>query len=208
MNILTKKITKSDLSFTFLLRNNKSIRKESFNSDIITYEKHKEWFFKKLNNKKDLSLIILDNKTKVGVIRYEQGEFYYEISISILPKYQLLNIGSDALISSEKYLKKAMIISKIKKNNSKSLNFFKKNGYMSISENKKHTLYKVINQLENKRNKYLIDQIQKIRKKNNVNWMDILRIAFESSPNKTRNVFKNIFIADKDVNIISKKLFS
>ena len=208
MNILTKKISKSDLRFTFLLRNNRLIRKQSFNSDVITYEKHKEWFFKKLNNKKNLFFIILNKKTKVGVIRYDKKEFYYEISISILPKYQLLNIGSDALISSENYLKKAMIISNVKKNNTKSLNFFKKNGYMAISENLKHTLYKVVNQTDNKRNKYLIDQIQKIRKKNNVNWMDILRIAFESSPNKTKNVFKNIFAADQNVNIISKKLFS
>jgi ribosomal protein S18 acetylase RimI-like enzyme len=208
MNILTKKISKSDLRFTFLLRNNRLIRKQSFNSDVITYEKHKEWFFKKLNNKKNLFFIILNKKTKVGVILYDKKEFYYEISISILPKYQLLNIGSDALISSENYLKKAMIISSVKKSNTKSLNFFKKNGYMAISENLKHTLYKVVNQTENKKNKYLIDQIQKIRKKNNVNWMDILRIAFESSPNKTKNVFKNIFAADQNVNIISKKLFS
>jgi len=208
MNILTKKISKSDLRFTFLLRNNRLIRKQSFNSDVITYEKHKEWFFKKLNNKKSLFFIILNKKTKVGVILYDKKEFYYEISISILPKYQLLNIGSDALISSENYLKKAMIISNVKKNNTKSLNFFKKNGYMAISENLKHTLYKVVNQTENKKNKYLIDQIQKIRKKNNVNWMDILRIAFESSPNKTKNVFKSIFTADQNVNIISKKLFS
>lgn len=208
MNILTKKISKSDLRFTFLLRNNRLIRKQSFNSDVITYEKHKEWFFKKLNNKKSLFFIILNKKTKAGVILYDKKEFYYEISISILPKYQLLNIGSDALISSENYLKKAMIISNVKKNNTKSLNFFKKNGYMAISENLKHTLYKVVNQTENKKNKYLIDQIQKIRKKNNVNWMDILRIAFESSPNKTKNVFKSIFAADQNVNIISKKLFS
>ena len=208
MNILTKKISKSDLRFTFLLRNNRLIRKQSFNSDVITYEKHKEWFFKKLDNKKDLFFIILNKKAKVGVIRYDKKEFYYEISISILPKYQSLNVGSDALIRSENYLKKAMIISKVKKSNSKSLNFFKKNGYMMISENLKHTLYKVVNQTDNKRNKYLIDQIQKIRKKNNVNWMDILRIAFESSPNKTKNVFKNIFTADQNVNIISKKLFS
>ena len=54
----------------------------------------------------------------------------------------------------------------------------------------------------------MINQIQEIRKKNNVNWMDILRIAFESSPHKTKKVFKNIFKDDKSINAISKKLFS
>ena len=38
----------------------------------------------------------------------------------------------------------------------------------------------------NKKNKYLkiIDQIEKVRKKNNVNWMDILRVAYSSNPKK------------------------
>ena len=38
----------------------------------------------------------------------------------------------------------------------------------------------------------IIDDIQNIRKKNNVNWMDILRIAFTHAPEETREVFKRI----------------
>ena len=52
-------------------------------------------------------MIILKNKSKLGCIRYEKKEFYYKISISILPKYQSLNIGSEALSKSETILKKA-----------------------------------------------------------------------------------------------------
>ena len=69
-------------------------------------------------------------------------------------------------------------------------------------------LYKVIDNKQLRKNNKLIDQIQQIRKKNNVNWMDILRIAFESSPNRTSKVFKNIFKDDKNINLISRKLFS
>ena len=54
----------------------------------------------------------------------------------------------------------------------------------------------------------IIDEIEKVRTRNNVNWMDILRIAFESSPERTKKVFKNIFIDDKHINELSKKLFS
>ena len=41
-----------------------------------------------------------------------------------------------------------------------------------------------------KKNKYLkiIDQIEKVRKKNNVNWMDILRVAYSSDPKKTASI--------------------
>lgn len=208
MKILIKKVLKSDLNFTFLLRNNKSIRKKFFNSNIISINEHKVWFLKKIKNKKDLFLVIIKDKNKIGTIRYDKKEFYYEISISLLPKYQSKNIGSEALKASEKILKKGMILSNIKKNNPMSLKFFINNGYSILSKDKKIILYKVLNNQELAKNNKLIDQIQQIRKKNNVNWMDILRIAFESSPDKTKKVFKNIFIDDKSINAISKKLFS
>jgi len=208
MKILIKKVSKSDLNFTYLLRNSKSIRKNFFNSNIISKPEHKTWFLKTIKNKKNLFLIILKNKSKLGCIRYEKNEFYYKISISILPKYQSLNIGSEALNKSEKILKKAIVISSVKKNNIKSLNFFLKNGYSILSKNKIYTLYKVLDNKQIIKNNRIINQIQEIRKKNNVNWMDILRIAFESSPNRTKGVFKNIFKDDKSINALSRKLFS
>ena len=101
-----------------------------------------------------------------------------------------------------------MVVSKIKKNNKKSLSFFLKNHYSILLNNSNLILYKVLNNKELEKNNKLINQIQQIRKKNNVNWMDILRIAFESSPERTKKVFKNIFIDDKHINELSKKLFS
>ena len=208
MKIFIKKVLKSDLNFTFLLRNNKLIRKNFFTSNIISINEHKDWFLKKIKNKKDLFLIIMKDQHKIGTIRYDKKEFYYEISISILPKYQSQNVGSEALKASENIVKKGMILSNIKKSNTKSLKFFIKNGYSVLSKDKKIILYKVLNNQQLVRNTKLIDKIQQIRKKNNVNWMDILRIAFESSPDKTKKVFENIFADDKSINNISKKLFS
>ena len=208
MKIFIKKVSKSDLNFTYLLRNNRSIRKNFFNSKFVPIEEHKAWLLKLLKNKKDLLFIVVKNKSKIGCIRYVKNEFYYNISISILPKYQSLNIGSEALRKTEKILKKTMIISKIKKNNLKSLKFFLKNGYSILSKNKINTLYKVIDNKQLYKNNKLIGQIQEIRKKNNVNWMDILRIAFESSPERTKGVFRNIFKDDKSINALSRKLFS
>ena len=34
----------------------------------------------------------------------------------------------------------------------------------------------------------IIDQIENIRSKNNVNWMDILRIAYENDPKKLQKL--------------------
>lgn len=52
----------------------------------------------------------------------------------------------------------------------------------------------------------IIDEIQKIRNKNNVNWMDILRIAFTYAPEETRKIFKRITNDDNLINELSKQL--
>ena len=59
-----------------------------------------------------------------------------------------------------------------------------------------------------KKNKYLkiIDQIEKVRKKNNNNWMDILRVAFASSPKKTVKIMSKIYKQDKNIINLAKKL--
>ena len=38
-----------------------------------------------------------------------------------------------------------------------------------------------------------INTIQKIRAKNNKNWMGLLKIAFESNPKQTKEIIKKIF---------------
>lgn len=52
----------------------------------------------------------------------------------------------------------------------------------------------------------IINDIQNIRKKNNVNWMDILRIAFTHAPEETREVFKRITSDDNKINELSIEL--
>tara|TARA_B110000285_G_scaffold222441_1_gene276638 strand:+ start:375 stop:575 length:201 start_codon:yes stop_codon:yes gene_type:complete len=52
----------------------------------------------------------------------------------------------------------------------------------------------------------LINQIENIRKKNNKNWMDLLRISFKHSPNNAKIILKNIFQDDQKINKIVKKL--
>tara|TARA_Y100001935_G_C17232956_1_gene471401 strand:+ start:406 stop:594 length:189 start_codon:yes stop_codon:yes gene_type:complete len=60
----------------------------------------------------------------------------------------------------------------------------------------------------NKSNKYLkvIDQIQKIRSKNNLNWMNILRLAFELDPKRASKIMKKINYDDKKISKLLNKL--
>ena len=61
---------------------------------------------------------------------------------------------------------------------------------------------------EKKSENYLriISQIENIRKKNNVNWMDILRIAFKKNPRATAKVMSKIYSDDKKIGTLVKKL--
>ena len=52
----------------------------------------------------------------------------------------------------------------------------------------------------------IISQIENIRKKNNVNWMNILRIAFKYNPTATAGVMSKIYSDDKKIGILVKKL--
>jgi hypothetical protein len=56
------------------------------------------------------------------------------------------------------------------------------------------------------KNEEIITEIQKIRNKNNICWMDILRLAFKSNEEKAKKIFTNITNNDQEINKLSKKL--
>ena len=51
----------------------------------------------------------------------------------------------------------------------------------------------------------VIDQIENTRKKNNFNWMNILRIALKNSPEETLKVMGKINNADSKILKLNKK---
>jgi hypothetical protein len=52
----------------------------------------------------------------------------------------------------------------------------------------------------------IISKIENIRKKNNSNWMNILRIAFKYSPKATAKVMSKIYLDDQKISSLVKKL--
>ena len=58
------------------------------------------------------------------------------------------------------------------------------------------------------KNKYLsiISKIEKIRSKNNVNWMNILRLAFKLDPVSAKKIMKKINYDDKRISNLLNKL--
>jgi len=62
---------------------------------------------------------------------------------------------------------------------------------------------------KNKRIKYymeIIDEIEKVRTGNNVNWMDVLRLAFTHAPEEAKELMKKIDHEDSRISDLVKKL--
>tara|TARA_B100001964_G_C13723333_1_gene375566 strand:- start:188 stop:388 length:201 start_codon:yes stop_codon:yes gene_type:complete len=64
--------------------------------------------------------------------------------------------------------------------------------------------------MKKKENNYLINinKIEKARSKNNVNWMNILRLAFKHAPKEASQLMKKVNLEDKRISLLLKKLSS
>lgn len=57
-----------------------------------------------------------------------------------------------------------------------------------------------------KRDKQLLDRLERVRKDNNVNWMALLRLCFELDAPRARAILKNISKFDYEIVRLSKEL--
>tara|TARA_B100000029_G_C17151978_1_gene806373 strand:+ start:169 stop:381 length:213 start_codon:yes stop_codon:yes gene_type:complete len=64
-----------------------------------------------------------------------------------------------------------------------------------MQKNKKHKL-----------NLKIIKKIEKIRSKNNINWMNLLRVALKHDPKKTSKIMSQVYFEDKEISKLVKKL--
>ena len=60
--------------------------------------------------------------------------------------------------------------------------------------------------MTNKKYSKIIAEIQRIRTKNNTNWMNILRLAFKFAPKEASKIMKKINSQDKKISSFIKKL--
>ena len=63
-----------------------------------------------------------------------------------------------------------------------------------------------------KNNKYrkslkLVNQIQKIRSKNNINWMNLLRLALKLDYKSTSKILSEIYKDDHRISKLAKKIY-
>lgn len=57
-----------------------------------------------------------------------------------------------------------------------------------------------------KKNLELINKIQKIRSKNNLNWMNLLKLSFKHDPKNAAKIMSNVFNDDKKISSLVGQL--
>lgn len=207
-----RNITEADLPMLLDWRNDPVTRYNSNNIEKVEVAEHMI-FMKKAMESDHISIFIYEeSEVSVGTIRLEKLNRDSDksfMSWNVAPDSRGRGVGGRmikaCLEQFNDYLKNHQLFAEIKEWNEPSKRIAISNGFELYSNETRTELYKW-NPSSNLSDSSLIDQIEKVRGKNNVNWMDILRIAFKYAPEETREVFKKITDSDDEIGKLSKKL--
>lgn len=125
----------SDCRMIYDWRMSPEVRAKSFNHQEFSYESHKAWFQKFMENKLSFGFILEDSDKAVAQIRFDKTkiEGYYNISISTAPNLSGKGYGSIILslaCKNEKLLKVAkFFVAEVFDDNIPSQKIFLKNGF-------------------------------------------------------------------------------
>lgn len=123
-----------DIDLLYKWVNDETVRNNSFHSNIITYEEHRNWFLEKTNSQDTDIYIYYYNGEPTGQIRLEYSENKAIIDYGVDIAYRGKGHGSKILTLIEKeifYNKKEVeyLIGRVKYSNSASQKVFKKMFY-------------------------------------------------------------------------------
>jgi RimJ/RimL family protein N-acetyltransferase len=136
-NLELRTATENDARFFWELVNDPLVREVSFDSDIIPWDVHKNWFIKRLSEKSTrLFVVETQSGNKVGQLRFEKKSEGYVISVSLVREFRGKGLGSEIIkLGSEQLFKEFPDVEKInayiKHDNKASVHAFSKAGYVN-----------------------------------------------------------------------------
>ncbi|QIH31565.1 GNAT family N-acetyltransferase [Sphingobacterium sp. DR205] len=141
MNTLSLRLAnREDVEISFTWASDPSIRKYSFNKNLITKQEHTKWFLNKLKDQNCIYLILEDAiNNKLGSIRIDRDNDSWIISYLIDRKYHGRGLGTQILRLLEDYiivnqLNRILLVGYVLKENSASIRIFEKLDYKKIVE--------------------------------------------------------------------------
>lgn len=127
----------SDLDLLFEWANNEFVRQNAFHTKPITYEEHKKWFEKLLNDREQIQFIMYLGDEPVGQARLTVNMEEAEIDYSIAAEKRGMGYGKELIrlvqdIVYNEYASIKKLTAKVKASNAASIYCFRKNGFSEV----------------------------------------------------------------------------
>ena len=129
----------SDSKKLFDWKNDIEVKKNSFHSQEVSWQEHRDWFMKKLKDENSRIYILFSHTAEVGQIRFDRAGSTGVIDISIDSQHRLNGYGSEALRKLSLKMLDGWInkvTGYVKKSNAGSYKSFKKAGFKEEREEK------------------------------------------------------------------------
>jgi spore coat polysaccharide biosynthesis protein SpsF len=133
-----RKVEYSDIQILYEWVNDAETRANSFNSDSISFDVHKQWFEEKLKSDKVLFFMCQTDDKPIGQIRLEILSDTAIIHYSINPVFRGQGFGQKMLILAEKkivseYSAIKHLLAEVKSENISSQHIFNKLNYVELT---------------------------------------------------------------------------
>ncbi|WP_371362954.1 hypothetical protein SRRS_39660 [Sporomusa rhizae] len=147
--MILKEATVENIDLLFIWVNDKSVRESAFNSKVIAYQEHKDWFYKKLNSSNCKIYIGYVNDYPIGQVRIDIEEDIAIIDYSVDRRYRGKGYGVlllEALANKVKNFDRKIdkLIGNVKYSNLSSQRTFDKAGYNRQNQKESIFFYKKI----------------------------------------------------------------
>tara|TARA_R110000824_G_scaffold100221_3_gene238340 strand:+ start:5568 stop:6182 length:615 start_codon:yes stop_codon:yes gene_type:complete len=198
-----RKCTFADWEFLLFLRNDKATRENSLNQDPVREAEHCSWLRQSLDNPCREIFILEGAQSPLAMIREDRhAPQSNEITLSwaVSSHHRGKGIGTQILgnIVTDRV---ETFHAEIRDENVPSIRMAEKNGF-----SKSHPTSSGVS-LYKKRGFYeIISGIERVRSTNNVNWMNILRLAFKHTPTEAKQMMGKVNESDQEISKLLKEL--
>lgn len=196
-----RKIGFGDWGLLLGWRNHESVREKCINTELIDQETHKSYINDLVIRKDRNQYLYFVGGNPVGYVREDQLEGCKELSYLISPNEQGKGYGkkmmSDFLLTTS-----GKFILHIKEHNIPSIKMALANGFTEVETHDNYIKYELTKMTDLE----IIDAVEDARKGNNVNWMNLVRLAFEVAPERARPIFAKINDGDGKISKLLDQL--
>lgn len=209
--LVIRRATENDSKDIWQWRNDPQTTAMSLNTDEVSWEAHADWYAKSLENPDRFLYIGLSKqKEKIGVCRFDLLDDKAQVSINLNPQFRQQGLSTPLLKAAIQQFFRTntrVLTATIKRANSSSIKCFEQAGFTFASEDPEYYYYQYTQQSADQAEKLkIIDEIEKIRSGNNINWMNLLRLAFRTAPNDAKELVKKINADDQRISQLFGKL--